>query len=139
MTSNTRLYGAAIAVTSGVYSMWSAASASRVVASSWVMALLGIVVIVHGAILLSSFADRLGSTSGPLMIVYAVVMLLTQALVGAGMLDDGSAMGMSTSMGESTMTAGMGWDVGMVALALLMLASGLIMTRSGERASAGGM
>lgn len=140
MTSNTRLYGAAIGVVSGLYSVWSATAASRMVASSWVMAVLGIIVIVHGGILLTAYADRLGSASGPLMIVYSAVMLLNQALLGTGMVDDGSAMGMSTTMGGSTMTAGMGWDAGMVALALLMLASGVIMTRNGSADSTtGGM
>lgn len=140
MTSNTRLYGASIGVLSGLYSVWSATTASRIVASSWVMAVLGIIVIVHGGILLTAYADRLGSASGPLMIVYSAVMLLNQALLGTGMVDDGSAMGMSTTMGGSTMTAGMGWDAGMVALALLMLASGVIMTRNGSADSTtGGM
>ncbi|MFP4627164.1 MAG: hypothetical protein ACLFNI_11305 [Natronomonas sp.] len=140
MTSNTRLYGASIGVLSGLYSVWSATTASRMVASSWVMAVLGIIVIVHGGILLTAYADRLGSASGPLMIVYSAVMLLNQALLGTGMIDAGSAMGMSTTMGGSTMTAGMGWDAGMVALALLMLASGVIMTRNGSSDSTtGGM
>lgn len=128
MVSNTRLYGAAISVVSGLYSLWSASMMSRMV-SGWLMGALGVVVLVHGAVLLTDYADRLGDASGPLMIVYAVVMLLNQALLATGMLDDGSGMGMSSGMGGSTITAGMGWDAGMVALALLMLGSGLIMTR----------
>lgn len=47
------------------------------------MALLGTVVVVHGVVLLTPYADRLGSASGPLMIVYSLLMLLNQALVGA--------------------------------------------------------
>ncbi len=127
MVSNTRVYGAAIAFVSGLYSLWSASMASRMVTSGWLMAVLGVVVIIHGAVLLSEHADRLGSASGPLMVVYSVVMLLNQALLGAGMMDDGSGMGMNDGMGGSAMTGGMGWDVGMVALATLMLVSGLIM------------
>jgi hypothetical protein len=130
MVTNTRLYGAAIAFASGVYSLWSASLASEMVTSSWLMGGLGVVVLVHGTVLLTGFADRLGSASGPLMIVYAAVMLLNQALLGTGMMDDGSGMGMSGGMGGSSMTSGMGWDAGMVALAVLMLVSGLIMTRS---------
>lgn len=130
MISNTRLYGAAIAFTSGVYSVWSASMASRMVASSWLMGVLGIVVIVHGAVLLTGYADRLGSASGPLMVAYSIVMLLNQALLGMGIMDDGSNMGMGSGMGGSGMTAGMGWDLGMVLLALLMLVSGLIMARA---------
>jgi asparagine N-glycosylation enzyme membrane subunit Stt3 len=132
MVSNTRLYGAAIAFASGLYSLWSASMAAEMVASSWLMAVVGVVVLVHGAILLTDYADRLGSASGPLMIVYAVVMLLIQSLLGAGMMDTGSGMAMSGGMGGSGLTAGMGWDAGMVTLALLMLVSGLIMTRNGQ-------
>lgn len=138
MVSNTRLYGAAIAFVSGLYSLWSASMASRMVTSSWLMLVLGVVVIAHGAVLLSSYADRLGDASGPLMIVYSVVMLLNQALLGTGMMADGSGMG--DGMGGSAMTTGMGWDAGMASLAVLMLVSGLIMTRDGEMGnSSGGM
>ena len=129
MVPNTRLYGASIAFTSGLYSLWSASLASRMVTSSWLMAVLGVVVLVHGAVLLTDYADRLGETSGLLMIVYAVVMLLNQALLGTGVMDDGSSMGMGGGMDGSSLTAGMGWDAGMVALAALMLLSGLIMSR----------
>jgi len=59
------------------------------------------------------------------MVAYALVMLLNQALLGTGIMDDGSGMG----MGGSAMTAGMGWDAGMVALAVLMFVSGLVMHR----------
>lgn len=128
MVSNTRLYGASIAVASGVYSLASASTGSRMTTSGWVMALLGVVVLVHGIVLLTSYADRLGEGSGPLMIAYAIVMLLNQALLGTGTLD-GGGMGMGQGMGGGMMPSGMGWDAGMVMLAALMLASGLIMTR----------
>ncbi|WP_235063415.1 hypothetical protein [Candidatus Halobonum tyrrellensis] len=101
------------------------------------MALLGVVVVAHGVVLLTPYADRLGGASGPLMVGYALLMLLNQALVGAtgstnwGM-GGGMGPGMDGGMG-SGMTAGMGWDLGMVALAILMLISGIIMTnRQGE-------
>lgn len=100
------------------------------VTSGWLMGLLGVVVIVHGTILLTDLAARLGNASGPLMIGYAVVMLFNQAMLGTGMMDDGSEMGMSGDMGGSAMTTGMSWDAGMVALATLMLVSGVIMTRN---------
>lgn len=129
MVSNTRLYGAAIALVSGVYALWSASMASRTVASAWAMGLLGVVVIGHGAVLVTDSADRLGAASGPLMVVYAVAMLLLQALLGAGMVDHGGTGGMDGGMGGSPMTGGMGWDAGMAALAALMLISGLVMTR----------
>lgn len=146
MLSNTRLYGASIAFASGLYSLWSATTGARMSTSGWAMLLLGLVVVVHGAVLLSGFADRLGGASGPLMIGYAVLMLANQALLAAGMLGgdamgSGSGMdgGMGGGMGGSGMTAAMGWDAGMVALALLMLASGLIMSRGSNADATGGM
>lgn len=129
MVSNTRLYGAAIAIASGLYSILSASTASRMVTSGWFMGVLGVVVIVHGAALLTEYADRLGDAGGPLMVVYSMLMLLNQVFLGTGLLDDGGRMGMDGALGGSAMTTGMGWDAGMVALAVLMLVSGIIMTR----------
>jgi len=133
MVSDTRLYGAAIGVVSGGYSLWSASTATAMGSGGWLMALLGVVVLVHGVLLLTDYADRLGDASGPLMIGYSVLMLLNQALVGTGMT---SGMGgMNGGMDGGTMggtTGGMGWDAGMVALAVLMLISGVIMTQGGD-------
>lgn len=133
MVTNTRLYGAAIAFVSGLYSLWNATGASRLGTSGVIMALVGVIVVIHGAILLTAYADRLGSASGPLMILYAGVMLVNQALLGTGMIDG------PTDMGSSVMTTGMGWDAGMVALAVLMLVSGVIMWdgRSGDDRTTG--
>ncbi|KPN32006.1 hypothetical protein SY89_02763 [Halolamina pelagica] len=131
MVSDTRLYGAAIGVVSGGYSLWSASTATAMGTGGWLMALLGVVVLVHGVVLLTDYADRLGDASGPLMIGYSVLMLLNQALVGTGMAG-GMGSGMNGGMGGGSMsgTAGsMGWDAGMVALAVLMLLSGVIMTQ----------
>lgn len=139
MVSNTRLYGAAISIVSGLYSLWSASMASRMVTSGWLMGLLGVLVIVHGFVLLTDYAERLGGTSGPLMIVYAVLMLLNQAFLALGTMSDDTGMGMASEVGGSTMTAGMGWDAGMVALAGLMLASGLIMSNNGAMTESDGM
>ena len=142
--STTRQYGAAIALVSGLYSLISATGGGGMMGtnSGWLMLLLGIVVLVHGVVLLTPYANRLGSASGPLMIGYSLLMLLNQALVGTtgsmnwgmgGGMGSGMGSGMSGGMG-STMTAGMTWDLGMVALAVLMLVSGVIMTNtpSGE-------
>jgi hypothetical protein len=75
----------------------------------------GIVVLLHGMVLLSPAAERLGRASGPLMVLWAAIMLGNQAL--AALTSSGSMMG------------AMSWDGGMVAIAALMLASGLIMIR----------
>lgn len=123
-----RLYGSAIALVSGAYSIW--ASSTAATTSSWLMLVLGVVVILHGVVLLTEFAARLGDASGPLMIGYSVLMLANQAwmatmdrgTMGGGMMDGGMS------------STGMSWDPGMVALAVLMLASGLIMTLRREMA-----
>jgi hypothetical protein len=102
-----RLYGVAIALVSGLYSIVSGLgddSAAMRMGTS-VMTVIGAVVIVHGIVLLTPLARRLGTVSGPLMAAWAAVMLTNQLLAGT-----------------------MGWDAGMVALAILMLISGLIMS-----------
>lgn len=129
-----RQYGAAIALVSGLYSLVSATTGSGMMGSNsgLLMTVLGIVVVIHGVVLLTPYASRLGTASGPLMIGYAVMMLLNQALVGTtGSMNWGMGTGMGSGMSGgmgSSMTAGMGWDLGMVALAVLMLISGVIMT-----------
>lgn len=133
-TATTRQYGAAIALVSGLYSLVSATGGTGMMGSNsgLLMALLGVIVVVHGVVLLTPYASRLGNASGPLMIGYSLVMLLNQALVGTtGSMNWGMGGGMDSGMGSgmgSGMTAGMGWDLGMVALAVLMLISGVIMT-----------
>lgn len=134
----TRQYGAAIALVSGEYSLVSATTDRGMMGSNsgLLMTLLGVIVVIHGVVLLTPYASRLRKASGPLMIGYSLVMLLNQALVGVtgsmnwGMgtgMDDGMGGRMSGGMGSS-LTAGMGWDLGMVALAVLMLISGIITT-----------
>lgn len=76
------------------------------------MLLVGVVVIAHGIVLLTPLAGRIGRASGPLMIVWAAIMLANQLLTAT----------MSRSMMASC-------DAGMVALAAVMLASGVIMSR----------
>lgn len=78
------------------------------------MLLVGVVVIAHGIMLLTPLVDRLGRMSGPLMIVWAAIMLGNQA---------------ASAMSDSMMTS---WDGGMSALALLMLVSGVIMSRGNQ-------
>lgn len=143
--ATTRQYGAAIALVSGLYSLLSATATSAMMStySGYLMTLLGVIVVVHGVVLLTPYANRLGGWSGPLMIVYSLVMVLNQVLVGTtgstnwGMdmgMNQGMTGGMDSGMG-GTMTAGMAWDLGMVALAVLMLVSGLIMTNRRESGS----
>ena len=132
--SATPLYASSIAIVSGLYSIGSAAGTmmstpmmtdTALAIGGWIMLGLGIIVLVHGIGLLTPAADRLGRRSGPLMVLWAIIMLLNQ---GVSALISGWGMP-GSRMGGSAMATGMGWDAGMVAIAVLMLASGLIMSR----------
>ncbi|MDH5020329.1 hypothetical protein [Halobacterium rubrum] len=139
--STARLYGASIGVVSGVYSLFQATTGAGMSGSAWFMAALGAVVLVHGVVLVTPATSALGRASGPLMIAYSVLMLVNQAwlastfgdgMAGGGMNDGGMMDGGSMNDGmQSGMDAAsaMGADAGMVAIAALMLASGVIMTR----------
>lgn len=115
--ADSRLYASAIAIVSGTYSIVSAVAGGMgsMPMSDSVMLILGVVVLLHGIVLLTPAAERLGRASGPLMILWAAIMLGNQALAA---MTSGSMMNTSS------------WDGGMVAIAILMLASGLIMSRS---------
>lgn len=131
--STTRLYGSAVALVSGVYSVYLAIAGPGMGQSAWFMLLLGIIVIVHGVVLVTPVAAILGAASGPLMILYALLMVLNQGwmlwMADGGMNGMGGMDGMG---GMSGMTGGQPWNAGMVAIALLMFVSGIIMTvRSG--------
>ncbi len=125
--STMRLYGAAIAFASGGYSV--AVGSTGTTAGATLMLVLGAVVVLHGAVLLTPWSRRLGDASGPLMLAYALLMLANQAWTATmrtGPMMDGG--GMSPAMPGTAGAMGLGWDPGMVTLALLMLASGAIMT-----------
>lgn len=129
------LYGASIGVVSGVYSLFQATTGAGMSGSAWFMVVLGVVVLAHGIVLVTPAASTLGRASGPLMISYSVLMLLNQAWLSSGV---GSGMDGDGMMGSGSMNGGMqsgmdvastmGTDAGMVAIAVLMLASGVIMT-----------
>lgn len=135
MDTTARLYASAIAIVSGLYALaswWLAVAGEPMLADAlaaigvagWLMVAVGVVVLAHGIALLTPAARRIGRASGPLMVLWAAIMLAGQGLLAA-------SPGGGPMMG-SRMTAGMGWDAGMVAIAVLMLISGLIMsTRRG--------
>ncbi|MDQ4035760.1 MAG: hypothetical protein M3153_07500 [Chloroflexota bacterium] len=136
--STTRPYASSIAIVSGAYAVGSATVAMmRAPAMSelpaalsiggWVMLAVGMAVLAHGIVLLTPRVNLLERASGPLMVLWAAIMLLNQGLLAAV-----PGWGMTGALGDtigSPMTFGMGWDAGMVAIAILMLASGLIMNR----------
>ncbi|WP_153952216.1 hypothetical protein [Halosegnis longus] len=128
MLTPTRQYGAAIALASGLYSLF-AMDGGMASTAGTVMAVVGAVAVVHGIVLLTPVADRLGNASGPLMVGYSLVMLVNQAVA---MDSGGSSTDMGMGMDSSQMGEMMALDAGMVALAALMLVSGLIMTRTDE-------
>jgi hypothetical protein len=131
MAWTTRLYASSIAIVSGAYAIAAPAAAmverpmmmdgSGVGLGGWIMLGVGIIVLVHGIVLLAPAATRLGGVSGPLMVIWALVMLANQGVL-------------AVVPGWGMMRTGMGWDAGMVAIAVLMLASGLIMSagRTGD-------
>jgi hypothetical protein len=120
MIGDTRLYGSAIAIVSGIYSVAAAGSdgMGSMPVNDSVMLVLGIVVLAHGIALLTPLADRFGRASGALMLVWAGIMLGNQAL--------------AATSSSAPMMSDASWDGGMVAIAVLMLASGLIMIRGRE-------
>ncbi len=117
--STMELYGSAIALVSGGYSLYLATAGPEMTGSAWLMLVLGLVVIVHGIVIVTPYAAAIADLSGLLMLAYAGVMLLNQAWMTTM---TGTGMG-----GMNPMAEGMGPDAGMVAIALLMLASGVIM------------
>lgn len=131
--STMRLYGALIAIVSGAYSVYLSMTGTGMTTGAWLMAVLGVIVIVHGIVLLLPAARVLGAYSGPLMILYALLMLgnqLRMELTDGGM-NDGMGTGTNNSMIELV-----GADPGMVAIAVLMLGSGIIMTVRMDRMTA---
>lgn len=116
MNRDVRLYASAIAIVSGLYSIVSTFpdGGDAMPMSDSIMLLVGIVVLAHGLVLLTPVAERLGRSSGLLMLLWAAIMLGNQALA---------------AVADVSMMGGMSWDAGMVAIAVLMLASGLIMSR----------
>lgn len=115
-----RLYGGVIAVVSGGYSIWLGATNGGLL-----MVLLGAIVLIHGLLLFAA-PGRLGNVSGPLMVGWSVLMLLNQLSTWWMGTNSGMESGMNGGMGSPP---GMGVDPGMVAIALVMLASGIVMWR----------
>lgn len=120
--STTRLYAAAIAIVSGIYAIATASlglgdepmpmEVERTM-GGWVMVGIGAVVLLHGVVLLTPASHAIGRVSGPLMVLWAAIMLVQQWLIGMG--------------AQRSMMPMMEADPGMIAIAVLMLISGLIM------------
>ena len=119
-----RLYGSVIAIVSGGYSFYLSTAGTAMNTSAWFMLALGLVVIVHGVLLLTPLASWLRAGSGIAMIVYSVLMLLNQGWMWT--------MGTPMGMVGGAMTRSMGWNPGMIAITALMLISGIIMTAHKE-------
>lgn len=142
--STIRLYGGAIGVVSGLYAilipgaelldMADADSSGALSVGGWAMLAVGVAALIHGILLFTPLVADMSGISGPLMLVWATIMVGNQALV-ATVADWGMA---GSGMGgmDGAMSSSMGWDPGMVAIGILMFISGLIMIgrRSGESA-----
>lgn len=102
--STMHLYGGAIGVVSGTYSL--VPGMNMMNAMPLLSSLIGLAALAHGILLFTAHADRIDRYNGPLMVAYAAGMLLV------------SSTAWMQPMREMT---------GMVPLALLMLVSGLIM------------
>lgn len=122
--STARLYGGTIAVVSGAYSLVRG-TGGEMLGSDWVMLLLGAIVLVHGIVLFAS-TTALAGASGPLMVGYSVLMLGNQLWMATS---TPMGTGMNGSMGMTGTGIAGGYDLGMVAIAIIMLASGIIMMR----------
>lgn len=130
--STMRLYGGSIAIVSGLYAGYLATTGVGMTTAAWGMLALGLIVLAHGIVLLSPAVSALGTASGPLMIGYAVLMLLNQAWLASGSRMETGTSGMNGGMMGQPMATGMGAGAGMIAIAVLMLLSGLIMTARRE-------
>lgn len=127
--STMRPYGSLIALVSGGYSVYQSTTGSAMTSSAWIVLGLGVIVVLHGGILLTPAVDRLGTASGPLVIGYAILMLPNQGLMTmTGPVSGGMDSGMGSSIDGGMAAEAMSIDGGMVAIAALMLASGVIMT-----------
>lgn len=107
-TPSEMIFGGTLAIVSGVYSFLMGSTA---MSPSLLPTVLGIIVFVHGTLLLFSptSISKFSRESGLLMMLYSIIMLTNQVILQL------------TSM----MTAG--WDLGMLSLAILMLVSGRLM------------
>lgn len=113
------LYGALIAFASGGTSLVLSTTGPTMGATAWAMLLVGLAVVAHGVVLLLPLARPMAPWHGPLMVLWGLAMLTIQGWMArmTAPMDPGATPGV---------------DVGMVALAVLMLASGLVMARAGD-------
>lgn len=125
MEETAQQYGSLIAIVSGIYSLWAGGAGMEMTGADWLMVVLGVGVLAHGVVLLAS-PETVGDASGPLMVVWGALMLLTQGWMAAT-VDHGMAGGMDGTMGGQMGGAMMAWNPGMVAVAAIMLGSGLLM------------
>ncbi len=118
--STMKLIGSIIAIVGGGYSIYFSTTSATMNTSMWLMLVLGLIVFIHGVLIMTRFASRLGRGNGVAMIIYSVLMLANQVWMETRETPIGMNGG---EMAEST-----SWDPWMTVIAVLMLASGLIMT-----------
>ncbi len=108
-TSSEMIYGGTLAIVSGIYSFLMGYSPTM--STSLFPTVLGVIVFVHGTLLLFSpdSISKFSRESGLIMMLYSILMLTNQVILQLT----------SMMMAE--------WDLGMVSLAILMLVSGRLM------------
>ena len=128
-SDTSRWYGGLVAVVAGIYAIAMAAWGPGMSYADWFLLVVGGVVFGHGVALVGGFSRRLDATSGALLVGYALVLVLSQAWLGVrddSPLQQGtlSSPSVHRELGWSTLP----WDPGLVALAIVLLGSGVIMT-----------
>jgi hypothetical protein len=114
-----RLYGGVIAIITGAYSFL-IGMLSTYFEFEPVLIVLGFLVGIHGAVMVTPLADRYTRLNGILMMGFGALMIAYQAW-----------MGITTPMGRSLgqqlgAWVNPGYDMGMVALALILFLAGVI-------------
>ena len=114
-----RLYGGVIAIITGAYSFL-IGMLSTYFEFEPVLIVLGFLVGIHGAVMVTPLADRYTRLNGILMMGFGALMIAYQAW-----------MGITTPMGRALgqqlgAWVNPGYDMGMVALALILFLAGVI-------------
>lgn len=114
-----RLYTGVIAIITGAYSFL-IGMLSTYFELQPVLIVLGFLVGIHGAVMVTPLAERYTRLNGILMMVFGALMIAYQAWMGA-------TTTLGRSMGQQLGAwVNPGYDMGMVALALLLFLAGVI-------------
>lgn len=114
-SSNLRLYASAIAIVSGLHGIYVTTTGVQMTANAWFMLAVGLLVTMHGLILLTPRAPG-PLASGVRMIVYGVIMIADPILVATRQGVPGGPLSADPIA-----------SMGTIAFGVLLLVSGAIM------------